>query len=472
MPAMIEALTGAVQRNLSQTSAAADGRIKLSGELGVFVERLLTAFDQRHGDALETEGRILAGSETSTGNNSLPVSYQREIIREATADLNILKLVRTDLDPTAQGITQVPYEERTVQPANVPNGGIVFEGQSISSAGVSIKYDDAYVQPMKLAVRVSNEVIHFTDSAKMNWSAWAEQIGSVGRLVRELIQMRLANEMLRASDSFQAAPIGGESFTADTNGLIKTGQFPIAKPHQVYNLRGKKIGNPKNPISVTVAGSDVPQFTGEPNLPAGMYWHVSNANLGYVQLVDETGVPAGGNSAGAIDYSWVTNVVKFDTDAPANTDYAEHLNGLLEKIGDQKAMLGGHRMSLPDFVFMSYDLNSLVTKAEGFIVSRKRNGTDTDLEGDLETLHGVQAFESNTSNDLGNHRILMGKRGTTAYTVVKPFEAIGSPFEVMDDQGRATGEKGSYGEEYSAIHTPSSVCGHYTSILVFSASRR
>ena len=462
-------LTQTIKTALSSTNAYANRR-RLTDDSG-FARIVLAEFDRVNATQLGREQRILSGAETSFSNASLPASYQREVIREALADLNILELVRVAIDPNATTSTQIPYEERSCGASTILNGGIVYEGQGIPFAGVGLKQDIAYIAAMKLAIKVTNEVIHFSQASGVNWDAWADSIASNARVIKELISLRITNEVQRAADSYNAVNVTGEVFTATDAGMIKTAQFPIVRPHQARDIQGDTIGNPENPLVITINGLAVPYFTGGKNLQAGKYWTFSNINLGYIQLVDEKGQVTGDGLQGVISYSTPTNLLKFDLQTPVGTKYTHHLNDLLSVIGDQKAMLSSHRYARPDYAVMSYMLNNEMSKAEQFALSLRRDGTANTLQGDLDMVKGLPVFDTNAPGDFGDMRIVLGQRGLTGYTIAKPY-SMGAPFEATDSNGNPTGEKVAYGEEYSAIHTPKPVRNRYTSILVYDSATR
>ena len=87
-------------------------------------------------------------------------------------------------------------------------------------------------------------------------------------------------------------------------------------------------------------------------------------------------------------------------------------------------------------------------------------------------MKGVGAWATNAANvDLGDERIIVGSRGQLTYTVSKPM-TMGEPFEAVDSNGRPTGQRQAYGEEYNAIHVPSPIRGRMTSVIAYSASNR
>jgi hypothetical protein len=469
----IKTLSETVKKALKETNAYGDRRLSLADEPTNlrFVNRVLSEFDRVYAYALQQEHRILSGSPTNMNSAFLPASFQREVIREALADLNILQLVRTNIDPSATTTTQIPYEVLT-SASSIPNGGMVTEGNEIPFAGAGIKNETAYVRAMKLALKVTNEIMHFTQSSGVNWNAWGENIASNARIMRELIHLRIANEIQRSSDTYMAVAVSNEAFTASANGLIKTALFPIVRPHQDYDLQGNAINLPECPLTITISGTAIKFYTGDPQLTAGTYWKFSNINLGYIQLVNQLGAVAGAAATGTISYYNPTNLIKFDLNPATGVDYRKNLNNLLSAVGDQKAMLSSQRYSRPEYALMSSMLNNEASKAEQFVMEFKRQGTNDTISGDLESIKGLPSFDCNAPGmDLGDQRILLGQRGLTGYTIIKPY-SVGVPFEAVGVNGRPTGEKVAYGEEYNALYTPKAVRQRYTSVLVYNSTTR
>ncbi|AYA63820.1 phage protease [Alteromonas sp. RKMC-009] len=464
-----------VRKQLKLTSAFANGAIRLSDSVDPFVDNVLTLFDGQYNQQLMREHKVLSGEEGSMSDTSLPYAFRREVIREALHDLNILQLVATTTDPSAQTTTQIPYEERKA--FNGRTDGLVFERGGIPKAGVSQKMDTAYVNAMKIAFNVSNEMMHFTRVSGVNWDAWGRHVATCSRILREIVVRRLANEMLRMSDSFNAGTVTSENIASQLDGStsqIKTAQFPVVRPHQVYDLQGTAVGSASNPLVLTVDGANIAPFDGTGKQATGTYYVITNANLGYITLVDETGAAVTPNaSAATLSYSYATNVSKFDIDLPSDTKLEAHLNGLLRKIGSRKATMKDDRYITPNFLLMSNTLNDTCTNADQFVVSLKRDGADTNSMGDLEKVKGLPSWATNAPGiDLGDERILMGERGTSHYVVAKAF-AIGEMQEGRDPvTGEMNGTKEAYGEEYNAIHTPKPLANRYTSVLVYSATGR
>lgn len=464
-----------VRKQLKQTSSFSNGAIRLSETVDPFVDKVLTLFDGQYNQQLNREYKVLSGEEGSVSDTSLPYAFRREVIREALHDMNILQLVAAETDPGAQATTQVPYEERKAFKGR--NDGLVFERGGIPKAGVTQKMDMAYVNAMKIAFNVSNEMMHFTRVSGVNWDAWGRHVATCSRILREIVVRRLANEMLRISDSLAAVPVNAEDIASQLDGsntVVKTSAFPVVRPHQVFDLEGNTVGSTSNPITIMFGATEVLPFDGSGNQASGTYYVLANCNLGYIQFVDETGEVVTPNEANAtISYSRATNVAKFDIDLPADTKLEHHLNGLLRKIGNRKAVMKDDRFEAPNFLLMSNTLNDMCTNADQFVVSLKRDGSDTNGMGDLAAIKALPAWSTNAPGiDLGDERILMGQRGTTHYRVAKAF-AMSEMQEGRDPEtGALNGTKEAYGEEYNAIHTPKPLADRYTSVVVYSGTGR
>ena len=468
----------AIDQGLKTSGAFINSDIKLSETTQPFVDEVLKVFDMNYGKRLSEENKVLSGDgQTSLDNAYIPASFQRTVIREVLHDLRILQLVQKLTDAGATMVTNVPYEKRDNN--QVLNDGIVFEGQGIPFANVGTDHDTAYVLAMKLALKVSNEVMHFTNKSLVNWNAWGENVRANVRIIKELVVRRLANEIQRTSDSFEAMDASAESVATQLDGSVSTivtANFPIVRPFQQYDMKGNTIGSAENPITLTIDGTVITPWDGTGTQTAGTYYVLKNLNLGHIQLVSEskTFTPVTVSAAAAtISYSSATNVVKFDMDFDdTKTEYKKHLNGLLSLVGDQKALMKSQRFVMPEYLLMSETLNNEITKATEFITDSGRKGTDTNFQGDLEKVKGIQTFGTDAPGiDLGDNRIHMGQRNTTTYTVAKPFQT-GKAFEAVNDLGQPTGEQVAYGEEYNSIYTPLPIRNRSTGVVVFDSTTR
>ena len=472
-----KSLQETILTSLRGTSQHSMGKLALSEKISPFADQVLTAFDRIHGRSLAQEAKALAGGTTGMADTHLPVGFQRTVIREVLSDLRVLELVQTLTDPRATATTDIPYEERDT--SAVLNDGIVYEGQGIHRASVSQAMDLGYILPMKLAFLISEEVMHFTVASAINWDAYARNVESNARVMRELIVRRICNEMQRSADAYLAGTVSNEGIDGQLDGAtvhtVKTAQFPIVRQHQQYDLKGNAIGSPENPIVVRLDGTAIDAYDGSNTQSAGTYYRITNYNLGYVQFVDQTGSPVTpANAAGAddISYDYATNIVKFDTDHAVDVSNGKHLDGLLSMVGARKAVMSADRFIDPDFMLMSPILNDVITNADQYQESNKKSGTDLTGQGNLATIKSVGAFSTNApAVDLGDERLIMGQRGTLTYTIAKPF-MTGAPFEAVNSGGLPTGQKQAYGTEFSSIKVPTPIRNRLTSVLAYSAAGR
>lgn len=470
-------LQAQIHSALRNTNTYALGQLRLTEEkeLPVFARQVLAEFDRLHHRQIHAERLALAGQGSANiiSDSELPVSVQREVIREALSDLNVLQLVQTLTDFGTSATTQIPYESRDV--SAIMGDGIVFENGTIPKVKNSQRMDLAYVLPMKVAFEVSNELMHFSQSSAINWDAWGRNVATASRIIKEMVARRIVNTMQRVADSFLAAAVNGENIAAQLQESyeFKTVQFPIVAPHQQYDLQGNTIGTTENPIVLTIDATTVLPYDGTGTQAAGTYYIITSYNLGKFVLVDESGelksVTAG---AATISYNYATNIVKVDSDIPDGTTPEKHYNKLLQAIGRRKAIMKDDRFVTPDFLLMSNTLNDTCTNAEQFVVSMKRSGTDTNAQGDLEMVKALPAYSTNApATHLGDERIIMGQKGAMTYSVVKPF-TLSEMQEARDANGQLKGGKEAYGEEYNAIHCPKPIRNRFTSVLFYSATGR
>ncbi|AYV20500.1 hypothetical protein [Vibrio mediterranei] len=470
-------LQSQIHSALRNTNTYSLGQLNLTEEkeLPVFARQVLAEFDRLHHRQIHAERLALTGQGGANviSDTELPVSVQREVIREALSDLNVLQLVQTLTDFSASATTNIPYENRDV--SAIMGDGIVFEHNTIPKVKNSQRMDLAYVLPMKVAFEVSNELMHFSKSSTINWDAWGRNVATASRIIKELVARRIVNTMQRVADSHLAAKANDEDIAAQLQGayIIKTAQFPIVAPHQQYDLQGNTVGAPENPITLTIDGQQVQPFDGSGKQTAGTYYVVQSYNLGKLVLVDEAGELKSVTATNAsITYSYATNIVKVDSDIPDGMAPEKHYNKLLQAIGRRKAIMKDDRFVTPDFLLMSNTLNDTCTNAETFVASMKRSGTDTTSQGDLEMVKSLPAFSTNApATHLGDERIIMGQKGALTYTVVKPF-TLSEMQEARDANGQLKGGKEAYGEEYNAIHCPKPIRNRFTSVLFYSATSR
>jgi hypothetical protein len=472
-----EEIHNGLRQSYSFGNPRAGLRLTEEAKLHPFAKRVLAMFDRLHGAELAAETRALAdGGNTRVANMDVPKGFQRTVIREALSDLAILDVVQTLTDPSAQATTQIPYELRKA--GTIVNSGIVYEGAEIPRASIEQKMDLAYINAQKLSMKISNEVMHFSASALIDWDAYGRNVASNARLMRELVCQRIANELQRSADAYACATITSENVAAQltAKSLIKTAQWPIVRPLQYRDLAGGTIGSVENPIVLTLNDVVIAAWDGSGTQANGNYYVVENWNLGLVRVVNQAGTPVAitqdGVKVSTITYRYATNAAKFDTKLPASTTLETHLNAALRAVGARKAMLATSRFIQADFMLMSPILNDTLTNAAQFAAEAARAGSGLTGAGDLATIKGLPAYGTNQPGiDMGTERLLMGERGTLAYVVAKPY-MIGQPFEAVGANGLPTGEKVSYGEEYNAIHVPLPIRNRLTSIIYYDSDAR
>ena len=115
------------QDKLKQSTLS--GSLNFTDQDSPFAKKVLSEFDRIFARELHAERKLLSGGEMDMNRSQLPYGVQREVIRQALHDLNVLQLVQTLTDFSANQTTQIPYEERDLAP--VYNDGMVFEGQPI-----------------------------------------------------------------------------------------------------------------------------------------------------------------------------------------------------------------------------------------------------------------------------------------------------------------------------------------------------
>lgn len=473
----IKKLAESVRTGLRNSGAFVAGQLRGvtdESKVSPFAQKMLAEFDREHASRLHAEAKMLAGGPVNIADTALPASYQREVLLEALADLRILDLVGANVDITQSATHTIPYEER--QTGSVYSDGTTYEGQAIQLAGVKQLNGTAYIEPMKIALEQTDEVMDFSrNNGLINYDAWGRNIASNARLAREILARKISNRMQRISDAFGATAVVAEALDAQitgSNSLIKLAQFPLVRPYQPKDLQGTNTGTAENTITFTLNGVAITPWDGTGTQAAGTYYNVENWNLGLIRLVDTTGTPVTPADSGVntISYHYATNVAKFDTDN-GSVELPKHLNGLLRKIGAQKALMANDRFVVPNFGLSSHLLNDTASNAEQFVVSLTRDGSNTNTQGDLLAVKAIPMWATNTPSDIGDERVLMGLRGAFRYTVAKPF-SIGERYPILNSSGRPLGKWGAYGTEFHSLYVPPPHRGYFTSVIAYSAAAR
>lgn len=461
---------------LRETESFADGDLKLTEhkDLHMFTKKVLAQFDTVNAVKLQAEEKAL--SDGTLSDTQIPMSVQRQVITEVVDDLKILELVNTVVDAKSTTTGQYPYEKRDKGP--LQNFGIVAEGQGIPTSGVQIKLAEVKLVARKLAMKLSNELIHF-NAGSVNWDSWARTISANTQLMREELARWITHELQRTSDALAAVGVTDENIAArmdGSNSMIVLAKFPLVAAFQRQDMQGNNVDAEENPIVLKLNSVPIaPYPVGAKTIAANTYYIVNSYNLGLISLIDESGNPiTPTESTATVSYTHATNVELFDMDFDAaKTDKPKHLKGLVNLIGRVRDRMYMDVGVEPNFGLSAATLHGEITEADNFTSQGEQKGTATNMRGDLEKIKGIPMYRTNTGSSMGEERLQLGVRGTTAFVLNKPFTAAGSSLiECVNGDGLPTGEKMAYGEEYSGIDTPVVNRDRYKAIIAYSAAAR
>ena len=107
-----------------------------------------------------------------------------------------------------------------------------------------------------------------------------------------------------------------------------------------------------------------------------------------------------------------------------------------------------------------------------FVESFARAGTALDADGNLGMVKSVPNFRTTAPGlAMGDLRVVIGERNTTRYRMLKPW-TMGQLQDQRDANGRFTGKKEAYGDQFIALHTPTPLKAAYTTLSLFSTTAR
>jgi hypothetical protein len=460
-----------IDTNLTTTSLGRQNKLQLSESNG-HAAIVLAQFDAIHGATLEQE-RLALSEGTDLSNTNLPAALQRTVIREALADTKVLDLVAFDYKASTGTTVTFPYE---VREGTLTNYGITAEGQGMQVIGVGQKMDSMVLIARKVAMMLSNEVIHFSKASLINWDAMARAIVSNAEVMKETLAAWIMNSLVRYADAFEAVDVAGEDIAAQldgSSGLIKLAKFPLVQAFQQVDIQGAAVGSEENPIVLTVSSAVIKPWG--PKVTAGTYYRVEDYTLGLIRLVTETGAEKNTTSSSAtISYSHATNCEMLNEDDYASTtDTKERLDNLLDSIGDQRAFMGDTRFVNLDFMLSSETFNNMLSKAKGYVKDVRNEDKKLSAIGDAAGTKGLPFFKTNRYAALGQQRCLLGVRGAMSVMLTKPYGIDSGPIEVMDPTtGTPTGQKMFYGEEYIGLKVPKLLAGYYRTVGWYSVAKR
>ena len=445
---------------------------KLQEKNKKLAEKILAQFDSERGAQLHREHKMLAGGDGSVSDVAVPSSFERTVIREALYNMIGLQFVDVGTAEFAQTV-EIPYSYRDTTAANRGNVR-VYEGGSIPRAGVIQTSDLVYPIPQKLAFEVSDELRYLTGNGQLNWDALSENARNASRIIGEDGEQLIFNEILNASDEYSTAAITNEAVaTADgAKTIFPLAQFPVVRPRKIFTLKGVQVGNTLHPVVVRDVAAVVAEYDGSNTQGAGLYYSM-DYNQGEIHFVNQLGVPTAPVNTHAItaDYSYTSNTFKFNLDMGAvATDV--FWDGFMYRYGLRKAVIESDRYHMANFGLMSSTVKTEIEQARTFVESFTRNGTALDADGNLGTVKSVPNFRTTAPGlAMGDQRVVIGERGVTRYRMLKAW-TMGQLQDQRDANGRFTGKKEAYGDQFIALHTPTPLKGAYTTLSLYSATAR
>jgi Mu-like prophage I protein len=445
---------------------------KLLSENKEFAEKVLSQFDQFNAGNLHKEAKMLAGGDGVVSDVAVPIIWERTVIREALYALTSLPLVDVGSVQFAAAYN-IPYSYRDTTGAGIGDTR-KYQGGSINRAGVIQTSETAYNTPQKLAFEVSDELRYITAASSLNWEAVSENQANASRIIGEDLDRLNYNEMLNAADEYGAVAVALENHDAEADGanvVIALTNFPVVRPRSVYDLEGNQVGVTVNPIVVTLNVTNLEEYDGTNTQSAGNYYSL-DYNLGLIRYVNELGVGAAWTlTTLKISYSYATNVLNWDTDLGA-LEADVKWNDFLYRYGLRKSIIEDDRYHMANMGFMRGTPFTNITQAKKFEANSKTNGIDLLADGSLGRIKDVPNFKAfGPSLNVADNRIVIGERGTTRFKMTKPW-TLGELENQKDTNGRFTGKKEAYGDQFVVIHTPSQLKRALTSINLHSATGR
>lgn len=435
-------------------------------------EKVLAEFDRANARQLHAEHKMLAGGDGLVSDVAVPAIYERTVIREALYNMIGLQFVDVGTLPFSASAL-IPYSYRDATGAG-RDSSRVYEGGAIPRAGVKQTSETAYPIPQKIAFEVSDELRYLTSNGQLDWDAVAENSRNASRIIGEDSEQLIFNEVLRASDEYATTAVTNEA-TATTDGtktIFKLANFPVVRPRKVYDLQGNQVGSTLYPVTVKDNGSAVTEYDGTGTQSAGLYYTM-DYNLGEVHFVNQLGVATAPVTAHPIlsSYTYTTNVYKFDTDLGSATT-KDKWDDFLYRFGLRKAIVENDRYYMANFGLMSGTVRTQIEQAGSFVESLSRVGTDLQANGNLGRIKDVPNFRTTAPGlYMGDQRVVIGERGVTRWRMMKPW-SMNALENQRDSNGRFTGKKEAYGDQFVVLHTPVQLKAAYTSIVLYSSSAR
>lgn len=473
----VKALQESIDKRLGIEGAAAHRRFALSGGVQVeagkaLAEKVLANFDAENGARLHAEHKALAAGDSVISDVAVPAIFERTVIREALYQMVGLSLVDAGAETFSQTVS-IPYSYRDVAAAGRADTRI-YEGQSVKRAAIKQALDLAYPIPQKLAFEVSDELRYLVGNGQLNFDVMADNAANATRIIGEDTESLIWNEQVNASDEYGAVAIVSEAVSGvnGTNKIFPLAKFPVVRPRRVFDLQGNLIGNARNPVTVTYAGSAIAEYNGTGTQANGNYY-VLDYQIGELRIVNQAGVlqTPPNATAIAVSYSYATNCAVWDSDL-GGAKMKERYDDLLYRIGLRKSILEDQRAYSASAMLMSGTLMTALEQAETFGANASKPGTSLDMDGNLGRVKGIPGFKSYAPGlQIGDNRIVIGQRGLTRFRMLKPWQ-MGQLENQKDANGRFTGKKEAYGDQFIALFTPEPLKVGLTSIVLYSGTGR
>jgi hypothetical protein len=438
------------------------------------VEEALALYDAQHGERLHRElaaHKKLAAGDSVVSDVAVPAIFERTVMREALYQLVGLGLC--DVGTAAFSSTiQLPYSYRDTTAAGAGNTR-KYEGQAIARAAVKQALEEARPIPQKLAFEVSDELRYLVGNGQINFDVIAENARNASRIIGEDSEALIFNEHLNAADQYLTTAVTDEAVaTADgTKTIFVLNNFPVVRPKKVYDLQGAQVGSTEYPVVVKTNSVARSEYDGTGTQPSGLYY-IIDYNLGEISFVSELGAPAAPSNTHAVvaSYTYTTNVYKWDSDL-GSLDADEKYDEFLYRFGLRKTIIED-RAHMANMGIMSGTLMTQVERAKQFGANHKRPGTDLMADGNLGRIKDVPSFRSYAPGlAQGDVRAVIGERGTVRFRMVKPW-TMNELENQKDSNGRYTGKKEAYGDQFVVVKTPTLLKGALTSMVVYSATAR
>lgn len=437
-------------------------------------EKVLAQFDEVHGRRLHEEAKALAGGDSVVSDVAVPASFERTVIREALYNLVGLSLVNVDTAPFA-AVVQLPYSYRDTTGAGV-SAVRKYEGGAIARAAVKQALHEARPIPQKLAFEVSDELRYLAGNGVINFDILGENARNASRIIGEDTEQLIFNEHLNAADQYATVNVVAEAVGAGDGAktIFVLANFPVVRPRKVYDLQGNQVGATVYPITVTTNAVARSEYDGTGTQPAGVYYTI-NHNLGELTFVNELGVATPVTNLHAITctYTYTTNVVKWNSDLGALAVDAKW-DDFLYQFGLRKEVIESDRHYMANVAVMSGVLRTQVERAKQFAGQPygPKPGNTLTAEGNLGAIKGVPAFKSTAPGlAIGDVRAVIGERETVRFRMLKPW-TMGALENQKDANGRFTGKKEAYGDQFVIVDTPTPLKAALTSMVVYSATAR